>query len=132
MASLRLSDALQKYRRESDSPSNAYDWYRSLAQRSGRVHFGSSYTRAWKEHGAWYVDAEEFEAAMKHLREDRARLRKRSRDLEAGIIHGKDGDAVTTADGGYELRGAFRFVWSNRQRAYRDCGTWYCNTCNRM
>jgi hypothetical protein len=129
---VRLAEAVERFLREVGSISNSYEWYRRLAQKGGAVPIGRTEIRAWKERGAWSVDAREFEAAIAAHRKRRAHVAQVSRDLSRGVIHGRDGDVIETLDGGYEVRGAFRFVWSNQERArHRSYGNWYCNRCNR-
>jgi len=128
---LRLADAVERYRREGRAPSNSYVWYRRSAAREGSVWIGRNEVRAWKEKNAWYVDFDDFEAAIARHRRERTRMVSVTRDLRRGIIHGSDGDAVTTEEGGYDIRGDFRFVWSDQERARKKShGTWYCNRCN--
>jgi methionyl-tRNA synthetase len=97
------------------------------------VWIGGTEIRVWKEKGVWYVNPKEFKAAIDRHRAVRRRVTKVTHDLHRGVIHGSDGDSVTTEEGGYEVRGNFRFVWSDRERVrHRSYGTWYCNGCNRV
>jgi hypothetical protein len=128
---MTLAEAVERFRREAGAPSNSYDWYRQSAQKRGAVPIGGTEIKAWKENGAWSVDAKEFEDATTAHRERRAYLAKVSSDLSRGIIYGRDGDVIETSTGGYEIRGAFRLVSSDSERArHRSYGTWYCNRCN--
>ena len=128
---MKLAEAVDRLRREAGAPSNSYEWYRHSAQRHGRVPIGCTEIKVWKENGAWTVDAQVFEAAITAHRERRAHVARVSSDLIRGIIHGRDGDVIETSHGSYEIRGAFRLVWSHRERVrHRGYGTWYCNRCN--
>ena len=132
-SSLRLAEAVDRFRREDGSVSNSYDWYRRRAHESGMVLIGQTQIRAWKERGVWSVNEKEFEAAIAAHRKRRAYVAKVSRDLSQGVIHGEDGAVIETLTGGYQVSGAFRFVWSNYERGrQRSHGSWYCNRCNRL
>jgi hypothetical protein len=118
--------------REKDAPSNAYDWYRKSAQRSGCVSIGGVEVRASKEGSVWCIDEFELTKAIRNQRAELAKTERITRDYENGIIHGKTGETIRTTWGGYEIQGKFRFVWSDFRRATKDSyGTWYCNSCNK-
>ena len=131
-SSVKLSDAVARFRREHGSISNSYDWYRRMAHESGLVLIGLTQIPAWKERGVWHVSDKEFGDAIAHHRKQQAYVAKVSRDLRRGVIHGKDGDTVEILGGGYKVRGEFRFVWYTSERGRHSIhGSWYCNRCNR-
>lgn len=128
---IKLKDAVELYKQEERSPSNSYEWYRKSAQQYGRVSIGDTDVPAYKQRGIWYLDDKKFAEAIKRHREAIKHLKQVTADYAKGIIYGKDGDVVYTEWGGYEIRGGFRFVWSDYERArMRSDGTWYCNRCN--
>lgn len=128
---LRLSEAVARYRKEKGSASNAYDWFRQAAQSQGEIPIGPASVRAWKVKGVWHVDAEDFSRAISLHRVERRKMSQVSRDLDRGIVHGKHGDTVVTEDGGYEIHGNFRLVWSEAERSRKESlGEWFCNRCN--
>lgn len=128
---LKLRDAVQLYRKEEKAPSNSYEWYRKSAQQYRRVSMGDTDVPAYKQRGIWYIDDKKFAEAIKRHREAIKHLKQVTADYAKGILYGKDGDVVYTEWGGYEIRGGFRFVWSDYERARMRCdGTWYCNRCN--
>jgi hypothetical protein len=128
---LKLKDAVQLYRIEERTPSNSYEWYRKSAQHSGRISIGETNVSAYKEMGVWYVDRNEFAKAINQYRDSIKHLKEITADYAKGIIHGKNGDIISTEWGGYAIRGIFRFVWSDYERIKEgSSGTWYCNKCN--
>lgn len=128
---IKLKDAVELYKQEERAPSNSYEWYRKSAQQSGRVSIGDTDVPAYKQKGIWYVNDKKFTEAIKRHREAIKHLKQVTADYAKGIIHGKDGKVVHTEGGGYEIRGKFRFVWSDYERArMKSDGTWYCNKCN--
>src|SRR5258708_771421 len=56
---IRLSGAVEQYRREERAVSNSYDWYRRQAQRSGEVWIGGETIPARKASGAWFVSEDD-------------------------------------------------------------------------
>jgi hypothetical protein len=128
---MTLAEAVERFRREVGAPANSYGWYRQRAQRHGTVLVGRTEITVWKEKGAWNVDRKKFQVAITTHRERRAHVAKVSSDLSRGIIHGRAGDVLETSAGGYSIRGIFRLVWSDHERArHRSYGAWYCNRCN--
>lgn len=128
---MKLKNAIELYEQEERVPSNSYEWYRKLAQRNGKVLIGSIDVPAYKHKGIWYVDDKKLAEAIKHHREAIEYLKQMTTDYANGIIHGKDGDIVSTEWGGYKIQGTFRFVWSDYEIArMKSDGRWYCNKCN--
>jgi hypothetical protein len=63
-ASIRLSEAVERYRQEEGASENGYDWYRRCAQRSGAVRIAGIGIPARKEHGMWLVDQDDLSRAL--------------------------------------------------------------------
>jgi len=128
---MKLMDAVEVYRRGSGASQNAYDWYRQSAKRHGNVLFGRTTVSAFKKHGIWHVDGSEFQEALRLNRERLAETGRITEDHRKGIIHGRDGDRIETEWGGYQIRGPFRFEWSNYEAIRKKSGgRWICNACN--
>ena len=127
---LTLKEAVEQYKQEERAVSNSYDWYRKQAQGSGKVWIGGIYISAVKQNGIWSISKEDLSKAINNHRESVKHLKKVTNYYEKGIIHGKDGDTISTEFGGYEIHGDFRFVWDDVQRfRKKSYGTWYCNRC---
>lgn len=130
---MKLKDAIALYKQEKQVPANAYTWYRKSAQARGAVWIGNTKVPAYKDGGIWHVDNVKFSEAIQRHRDGIEHLRRVTEDYAQGRIHGNDGDTIRTGWGGYQIRGGFRFVWSDYERNRRlTYGTWYCNTCNTL
>jgi hypothetical protein len=131
MSLITLKDAVHLYSQEKRALSNSYGWYRKSAQHYGTVHIGGIELSAHKERGTWYVDETDLAEAIRLHREKIQHIEQNTDDYQKGIIHGNDGEILKTTYGGYQIRGRFRFVWSDVERyRKRSYGTWYCNSCN--
>lgn len=62
--SIRLSEAVERYRQEEGANQNSYDWYRRCARRSGAVRIAGLDIPARKEHGTWFVDQDDLSRAL--------------------------------------------------------------------
>ena len=129
---VRMRDAVKEYRNERGALSNAYDWYRRSAQRDGAVTIADIRVKALKVKGTWWLERSEFDRAVRAHRSHHAHVDRMTGDHRRGIIHGRDGDAIRTNWGYYEIHGPFRFESNDVERVRRrSYGTWYCNRCNR-
>lgn len=128
---IKLKDAIELYRHEEKVPNNSYAWYRKLAQQYGKISIGGIDVPAYKQNRIWYVDKKEFTEAIKRHREVIEDLKQVTNDYAKGIIHGKDGDIISTEWGGYKIQSGFRLEWFDYEQARKKShGTWYCNKCN--
>lgn len=127
---LTLQQAVDQYKQEERAVSNSYEWYRRQAQKSGEVGIAGIHVPAVKLNGVWCVHRAHLSEAIDSHRESVRQRKQMTEDYRKGIIHGKDGDAIRTDFGGYEIHGDFRFVWDDVQR-YRkkSYGIWYCGKC---
>lgn len=129
---ISLRDAVQIFKNELGATSNAYDWYRKSAQKSGSVSIGSKKIAARKMGTTWYVFRRDLEAAIENHRKNIAELKQRTLDYKDQILHGNDGETISTEFGGYRRRGSFHFVWSNYDIGRkRSNGSWVCSVCFR-
>lgn len=128
---MKLKDAIELYKKEENTPSNAYGWYRESAKDSGKISIGGVDIRTYKRGNVWYVGENKFLSAVLKHRKRIEKIKQNTRDLAKGIIHGKDGDINEVEGGGYCIVKNFRFVWSDLLVArQKSNGTWYCNKCN--
>jgi hypothetical protein len=107
-----LADAVDRYRREQGSASNAYEWYRKQAQRDGRVSLGGFTVSAVKVGRQWMVDAAEVERAIDAHRDRVAEQHHATDDYKAHVLRGSDGSTIQTDWGGYRISGDFHFAWT--------------------
>lgn len=122
-----LSDAVDRFKRESGAPSNSYDWYRKDATRDGTVLLGDHRVAAVKQGRRWMVDEADLEDALIKHSERRAHVNRMTADYESRILHT---DTVTINGGGYSVKGDFHFLWNDMAIAqHRSGGFWRCNTC---
>jgi len=128
---MKLKDAIDLYKQEESTPSNAYSWYRKSAKDSGKISIGGVDIPTYKDGKAWCVDEKVFLSAIAQHRAQLEKINQNTRDLANGIIHGNDGDTIYTHGGGYRIVKNFRYVWSDLLRARQKSeGSWYCNECN--
>ena len=128
---MKLKNAIELYEQEERVSSNSYEWYRKSARRIGRVLIGDINVPVNKLKGIWYVDEKKFAEAIKRHREAINYQKQVTNDYDKGIIHGKDGNIISTGWGGYKIQGDFRFIWSDYMQArMKSDGNWYCNKCN--
>lgn len=131
MELVKLKDAIKLYQSDVTAPSNAYPWYRNSANKHGTVSIGDCDVPTHKKNGIWWVEKRKLDQALKSAHEHQRTITRITKDHDAGILHGKDGDTIQTTWGHYELHGNFRWVVSNHEKATgRSNGTWYCNKCN--
>jgi rubrerythrin len=126
-ARISLADAVKRYKAEPGAVSNAYEWYRKDAHRSGTVYIGGGRIPAVKVGSQWTVMVSDLEAALTSHQERRAHIARVTEDYEAHVLH--EGDQVLTW-GGYRNHGDFHFAWNNYEVGRRKSdGSWYCNVC---
>jgi hypothetical protein len=129
---ITLTQAVERYRQEPGSYSNAYDWYRKQAHQDGQVSLGGTYITAIKIGKQWTVAVAEVDAAIIAHRDRVAGQHQATHDYKSHILHGDDGATVSTNWGGYRISGAFHFAWNDYEVGrWRSDGSWYCNTCFR-
>jgi hypothetical protein len=127
---ITLSQAIERYRQEPGSGSNAYDWYRKQAHGSGQVWLGGDHVTAVKVGRQWMVREAEVDSAITAHRDRMAQRHQATTDYEAHTLHGGDGASVSTDWGGYRISGAFHFAWSDYAIVTRRSdGSWFCNIC---
>lgn len=126
---VRLSDAVERFRQEQGAYSNAYDWYRRDAQRTGSVHIGGVNIPAHKLGGAWHVAEEDLAAALDSHRKAMARRSTITQDYRNHVLHGQPGDTVEMDWGYYRIAKGFHCVSSKYDHPPADSGTWYCTPC---
>ena len=132
MTMITLQQAIRELSREKGASLNAYDRYRRSAKEWGSVSIGDSRILVRKERGTWVLDESDFKTAIESHRTRIDKIARVTRDYESGILHGADGDSVTTDWGGYRHRGDFYISWSHYARAQdRSEGIWHCRTCNK-
>lgn len=128
---LKLRDAVEIYKKEKRAISNSYNWYRKSAKKNGAMFIGNYQIPAITIKRKWYVDKDKFEKAIEHHRNENRHRDQMTKDYKQGIIHGEDGDTITTEWGGYRIQIGFRFEWSDYLIARgKSNGRWICNTCN--
>lgn len=128
---MKLKDAIELYKQEDGAYSNSYEWYRKCAQGRENISISGTDVPAYKKKGVWCIDDGDFTKAIENHRTMIRRRKQVTDDYNRGVINGKDGDTVHTDFGGYNIHGAFRFVWSNYENAHmKSSGEWYCNRCN--
>lgn len=122
-----LSDAVDRFKRETVAPSNAYSWYRKCATRDGTVPFGNHRIGAVKQGQRWMVDEADLEDALTIHRDQRAQVNRTTADYDSRILHP---GIVEINGGGYRVKGDFHFLWNDIDVAHhRSDGFWRCNTC---
>ncbi len=130
MALIRLSDAVDRYRREEDAPANRYDWYRRAAQRSGSVSIDRVRIPASKVSGAWFVDDDDFERAIRAHRERIAERKAATIDYDNRVLRGDLGDWIDTDWGRYQVRDQFHLAWNRSALPWKSTGgSWRCSSC---
>jgi hypothetical protein len=128
---MKLKEAVELFRKEESAPINSYEWYRKQAHEGGTVSIGGTNVPAYKYKRSWHVDDEKFDEAIEKYREAIEHLKQVTVDYDKGIIHGENGDTISTTWGGYKIIGGFRFVWSYYEVYRRKSdGRWYCNKCD--
>jgi hypothetical protein len=122
-----LSEAVERYKREPGAYSNAYEWYRRSAQRGNEISIHGHAIPAVKVGSRWTVDEAELNTALIAMRDERALRAQRSTDYGQRVLHP---GLVTIEGGGYQVKGAFHFLWNDAARAqHRSDGCWICNGC---
>lgn len=122
-----LSDAVDRFKRESGAPSNSYDWYRKNATRDGTVLLGSHRVPAVKQGRRWMVDEADLEDALTKHRDQRAHVNRTTANYDSRILHP---GIMETNGGGYRVKGDFHFLWNDIDVAHhRSDGFWRCNEC---
>lgn len=134
-----LKVAYERFRAEPGAASNAYDWYRRDAMRSGVVNFGTrrQFTPggragipASKVGGQWMVDETDFEAAIAEHRAARAELEQITADFNNRILHGEPRATVSTLFGSYTRYVDFHSTCDSHHRPWKESGVaWYCSRC---
>lgn len=125
-----LAEAAVRYHRESRAASNALEWYRKSAARSGEVRLGHKTVPSFKVGGRWVVDVSDVEQALAEHRAEQERIKQTTADYEGHLLRGADGDTTRTTWGGYIVRGAFHFAWTDQAVALHNSdGLWLSNTC---
>ncbi|WP_158656638.1 hypothetical protein [Rhodococcus qingshengii] len=124
---ISLSDAVHRFKQESDAPSNAYDWYRKYASLDGKVWLGNHRVAVIKLGRRWMVEETDLEDAIIEHRKERAKVHQMTSDYHSRILHP---GTMQTNDGGYQIRGDFHFLWNDMAGAqHRSDGFWRCNKC---
>ena len=95
---LTLREAVERFRQERGSYSNAYDWYRRLAQRAGRAPIGVADVRATKVGGTWMMNIVDFEAAIAEHRAVWDEMRKITEDFHNHVLHGGPDAVLVSPD----------------------------------
>lgn len=130
MALIRLSNAVGRYQREEDAPANRYDWYRRDAKRSGSVSIDRVHIPASKVSGAWCVDEDDFERAIRAHRERIAERKAVTIDYDNRLLRGDLGDWVDTDWGRYQVRDQFHLAWNRNVPRWKGSGEyWRCSSC---
>jgi len=96
---MKLKDAVELFRKEERAPVNSYEWYRKQAHESGTVSIDGANVPAYKYKGSWHIDDERVDEAIKKHREAVEHLKQVTSDYDKGIIHGKNGDTISTTWG---------------------------------
>lgn len=123
-----LSDAVDRFKREPGTATNAYGWYRRSASSCGTVWFGDDRIAAVKHGQRWTVDEADLEGALINHREQLAHVDRMTADYDSRILH--PDNTVPIVGGGYWVKGDFHFLWDDMARALqRSNGCWLCNTC---
>ena len=128
---MRLKDAVDHYKKEENAPANAYGWYRQSAKKDGSVSIGAIEVPAFKSKGVWCVDEKRFAEAIHSHRRQVKFQHKMTADYEKGIIHGEDGDSITTDWGHYEIHGNFYFAYNLLRAQHGGGSSWYCSQCKK-
>jgi len=132
MLQVTLNNAIRLFARETGAGHNSYEWYRKSAQQQGTIEIGGTIIPAHKERGVWCVENTKLAKAIRNQRQQTERIKQITRDYRKRIFHGKSGETVRTTWGGYQIRGKFRFAWTDLERAKKESyGNWYCNSCNK-
>lgn len=130
MGLIRLSDAVDRYQREEDAPANRYDWYRRAAQRSGSVSIDMVHIPASKISGAWFVDENNFEHAIRAHRDRVAERKAATIDYNNHVMRGNLGDWIDTDWGRYQVRDQFHLAWNRNALPWKSTGeSWRCSSC---
>lgn len=126
---LLLRDAVRDLLGQPDESS--YLWHRRRASEHGYISLDLEQVPAFKHGRHWYVKPSEVIAALQRVADRHNRREQVTRDYDAGILHGPDGEHVDTTWGWYRVEGDFRFVYDNLQvYRRRNDGLWVCNRCN--
>jgi hypothetical protein len=110
---ITLAQAVERYRQEPGSYSNAYDWYRKQAHQSGTVSLGGREVTAFKVGRQWMVHEAEVDSAIAAHRDQMAKRHQATVGYEAHILYGGDGASIRTDWGGYRVSDTFHFAWSD-------------------
>ena len=110
---------------------SAYVWHRRHASEDGSISVDGEHAPVFKRGRHWYVKPAEILAAKQRAKDRHDRIQQATRDYDAGILHGSDGEHVETTWGWYRTENGFRFVYDNLQvYRRRNDGLWACNHCN--
>lgn len=122
-----LSEAIERYQRDPDAHSNAYEWYRRSAQRYNQVWIHSSRVPVVRVGRQWMVEEADLRVALAAASEERVRQAQQTADYQRRVLHP---GGARIAGGGYRVSGAFHLRWNDMDRARgRSDGVWICNTC---
>lgn len=128
---MKLKEAVELYKKEKGVSSNSYDWYRKSALSSGKINIGNVNIKTFKKGREWHIDDEDFKKAIISHKAYLEQIKNNTDDHKKGIIHGKDGESITTEWGHYTIYKNFRLeVHTYYSLKDGDTGTWYCNNCN--
>jgi hypothetical protein len=128
---VRLSDALERYRREEGAYTNAYEWYRREAHRSRSVSIGRERIPARKVGGVWSVDDVDLQRCIDAHRERIASRKAATVDYDNRVLRGGVGDSVEVDWGCYEIRAGFHLALTRSRRPPLEGHgeSWYCSSC---
>jgi hypothetical protein len=97
--SIRLSEAVERYRQEVGATENSYDWYRRRAQRFGAIRIADIDIPTRKEHGTWLVDQDDLSSAIASHRRQ-VRLRKGAAERDSASRRRRRGGWILGVVGG--------------------------------
>jgi hypothetical protein len=130
VALIRLSDAVDCYRRERGAYGNGYDWYRKEAHRRGSVSIGGHSVKVEKVAGAWYLDDEDLAEALATHRQRTADQASATNDYKYRILRGSNGQQVSTDWGYYVVRVPFHLTTNTSVPPWKGSGqAWISNQC---
>ncbi len=121
---IRLSEAVERFRREEYGQAPSYQWHRRAARRFGSVRIGGVVVPAVKSGGVWRVAEADLSEAISRHREDVWYRLAVTADYDRRVLHGGPGDTVRTTWGQYVVGSGF-----HRSRAGAGPGPWQCSGC---
>lgn len=134
---ISLREAIALYQKEDYSSSNSYNWWREIAKRDGEITIENIKFKVFKYKNTWSLDKTSFLLGLNQIRENHLEnMTKRklmTSDYENGIIHGMEGESISTDWGGYRISGNFHFYWNtNHIMRSKSNGSWKCNKCMKV